>query len=184
MSSKYKDFRSISNEAITMLERLGASDKVAELRKAYEAAVLTGGVIVPELAGDKGQKLPPHCIVERRIVANLIAHMLAAGWLLHSVNDGEAVTGCATMSEAMELCFAVDEASLRFWKPLKREVRGATEEQLIDQYNGDLKHCHGVLLIFGNGNNGLDVISDWNYSDGDRDGFNKLMGAFDTEKFA
>ena len=60
----------------------------------------------------------------------------------------------------MEHVFAVDESSLRFQKP---------------GFN-----VHGVLLV---GGNGVDIISDWNYTDGDPDGFSACMDAFDAEQF-
>jgi len=62
----------------------------------------------------------------------------------------------------MELIFNLDEASLRFTKDGTKE--------------------HGVLLVLGN--DGLDVISDWNYSDGDHDGFHKAMESFNPEIYA
>ena len=40
---------------------------------------------------------------------------------------------------------------------------------------------HAVYLVLGND---LDIISDWNFTDGDPDGFNAAMEAFDTDKYS
>jgi hypothetical protein len=97
---------------------------------------------------------------ERRIVANLIAHMERAGWKVQGVHDGDGFDKAADMKAAMELIFNLDDAGLYFEK-------GGAE--------------HRVLLILGND---LDIISDWNYSEGDADGFNAAMEAFDAEDYA
>lgn len=97
---------------------------------------------------------------ERRIVANLIAHMEREGWKVQGVNDGDEFTETADMKSAMELIFDLDEAGLYFHK-------GGTE--------------HRVLLILGND---MDIVSDWNYSEGDADGFNAVMEKFDAEQYA
>lgn len=108
-------------------------------------------------------------VLERRIVANLIHHMQANGFRVHSVFDGEEHTkfGPEQPSEtalkgAMELVFNLDEVSLRF-------------------ISDDSPNEHGVWLILGNGQ---DIIADWNYSRDDVDGFNRIMEEFDTEDFA
>lgn len=129
-------------------------------------------VIVPVLDGEAGKYLPAHCYVERRIVANLIAHMQRAGFSVRNVYDGEDVhqirNGHApeAIKKAMEHIFAVDESSLRFRK--------------IEADHAKQWPAHGVLLI---GGNGVDIISDWNYTDGDPDGFSTAMDAFDAEQF-
>jgi hypothetical protein len=97
---------------------------------------------------------------ERRIVANLIAHMERAGWKVQGVHDGDGFDKAADMKAAMELIFNLDLARLYFEK-------GAED--------------HGVLLVLGND---MDIISDWTYSDNDSDGFNAAMEAFDVEQFA
>ena len=99
--------------------------------------------------------------VERRIVANLIAHLDAQGFSLHSIYDGETTTRVDNTKAAMELIFDLDEASLRFFS-----TRLTPDD------------WHGVLLVLGNG---VDIISDWNYYTDDRDGFNAAMDSFDTE---
>lgn len=116
---------------------------------------------VPELDHDRmmkerfGHEVGARGRLERRIVAGLCAHLEAAGFAPHSVYDGEEETRVSNAKEAMELVFNLDEASLRFAKPGHRE--------------------HGVLLVLGNGE---DLVSDWNYSKGDCDGFDAAMEAF------
>lgn len=136
-------------------------------------------VTVPVLDGDKGRTLPPHCYVERRIVAHLIAHMQKRGWQLHSVNDGEDVVPVSDTKSAMEAVFSVDESSLRFWRPWAQEQKAIGPEALYNQYN-EHPHIHGVLLVAGNG---VDIISDWNFKRNDTDGFSAAMEAFDAEQF-
>lgn len=97
---------------------------------------------------------------ERRIVANLIAHMERAGWKVQGVHDGDGFDKADTMKAAMELIFNLDLARLYFEK-------------------GDDEH--GVLLVLGND---LDIVSDWGYSEGDTDGFNAAMEKFDAEQYA
>lgn len=135
-------------------------------------------VVVPDLDHDAqmlsrfGCGVSPNGRLERRIVANLIAHIERAGFKVHSVNDGDELAPVSTAKEAMERVFAVDEASLRFY-------RGGRKGRGFDGLSND--DWHGVLLVLGNG---IDVISDWNYSEGDADGFDAAMNAFDAEVFA
>lgn len=119
-----------------------------------------------------GTVVRPSGRLERRIVANLIAHVLKAGFKLHSVNDGDEITPVRTMKAAMELIFNLDEASLRFYK-------GGRKGRTQDALQADA--WHGVLLVLGNG---CDIVSDWNYTEGDADGFCAAMDAFDAELFA
>lgn len=104
---------------------------------------------------------------ERRIVAALIAHLGAAGFRPVFVNDGEELTAVHDAKSAMELVFNLDQASLRFQRDLG-PIHG-------------LGAVHGVLLVLGNG---VDIVSDWNYTRGDFDGFDAAMNAFDAERFA
>lgn len=121
-------------------------------------------IAVPTLEIDRemltkyGRKVSPTGRLERRIVATLIAHLATKGFELHSVYDGEVETKVHQTKGAMELVFNLDEASLRF-----------------HPYPGDMTKWHGVLLVMGNGE---DIISDWNYSQGDADGFNAAMESF------
>jgi len=104
--------------------------------------------------------------LERSIVRGLIRHMKAAGFVAYRVNDGgEMVYVKGSEKAAMEAVFAVDESSLRFIPVSASALRGSLKAN----------YEHGVLLI---GGNGCDIISDWNYTDGDADGFNKAMDAY------
>ncbi len=123
-------------------------------------------VNVPDLDHDLmmakrfGHLITPTGRLERRIVANLIDHMQREGWTVQGVHDGDDFTEVNTMKGAMELIFNLDDAGLYFEK-------GGQE--------------HRVLLISGNG---IDMISDWNHSEGDADGFNAAMEKFNAEDFA
>ena len=97
--------------------------------------------------------------LERSIVRSLIRHLKTAGFNLHAVNNGEEVILVSKEAQALDHVFSVDESSLRF-----------------QDTNGAGRHLvHGVLLV---GGNGEDIISDWNYTDGDPDGFDKAMGTY------
>jgi hypothetical protein len=125
-------------------------------------------VIVPELDIDawflaRGTKVSPNGRLERRIVANLIAHLEAKGFEVVGTWDGEAAEKVSSAKEAMEFIFNLDEVSLRVGR------------------KGSGKDEHGILLIMGNG---IDIVSDWNYYSTDRDGFNAAMEEFDAEEFA
>jgi hypothetical protein len=113
--------------------------------------------------------------LEKSIVRALIAHMKRAGWSVFRINDGEELTYPKTIAEALDLIFNLDEASLRF-VPTNKLPTGKRAQQTRHL---TARHEHGVLLILGEG---VDCINDWNYSDGDADGFNAAMDAFDVEK--
>jgi hypothetical protein len=122
----------------------------------------TNNVVVPELEHDAmmarefGQKVGERGRTERRVVATLCALMLERGWVPVAVWDGERLEKTTDAKSAMEFIFNLDEASLRFAKP------------------SNPKNWHGVLLVLGNGE---DIVSDWNYSRDDADGFNADMEA-------
>jgi hypothetical protein len=105
-----------------------------------------------------GYPATPQNKLERRVAWNLIHHLEANGFQVSHVDDRDDVTKVATAKQAMELIFNLDEAILLVRKPGGREYR--------------------VLLIPGNG---VDLISDWNYTSGDPDRFNATMDAFDPE---
>lgn len=108
--------------------------------------------------------------LERRIVWNLIRHLEGAGFRVFRTFDGDEWRYPKTAKGAMELIFNLDEVSLRFIHAccgaLRKDHKEARE--------------HGVLLILGEG---VDCINDWNYTEGDSDGFNAAMDAFDVEQF-
>lgn len=103
-----------------------------------------------------------HNKVERAIIKALIAFLDGYGFKPTFVFDGEENVKCSTAEKAIEAITAVDESWLHF--KAGKGVLGA-----------GARKDHGVYLILGNGE---DVISDWRYSDGDADGFNKAMDAF------
>jgi hypothetical protein len=128
-------------------------------------------VIVPELDHDAmmlsrfGHRMSPNGRLERRIVANLIAHIEANGYVVDSVYDGEEDTSVTDMKSAMELIFNLDFARLY--------VRPKASSPFCD--------CHSIVLTLGEG---CDIVSDWTYSEGDKDGFDAAMDTFDADKFA
>jgi hypothetical protein len=153
-------------------------DAAFKAQSAVPAVFHPAPFMVPALAHDImmqerfGTKVSPTGRLERRIVAHLIDHVTRSGFALHSVNDGDEITPVATMQEAMEVIFNLDEASLRFYKG---GPKGATQAAL------ERDDWHGVLLVLGNG---VDIVSDWNYSAGDADGFGAAMEVFDAEQYA
>ena len=126
-------------------------------------------VRVPSLKIDKvlykDRPMLPRCRVERRIFANLLDHLMKAGFTLSSVWDGGEDTEVTTIKEAMEIAFNLDQCHVYFISPLCGK-----------------KVYRWVFFVFGN--DGVDCINDWGYMTGDADGFNKAMDAFDPEKFA
>jgi hypothetical protein len=123
-------------------------------------------IAIPSLKIDKvlykdGQ-IPPRGKIERRVFANLIDHLQKNGFTLKSVWDGETDTATATIKDAMEVAFNLDQCHLY--------MANAKGQQ------------HWVFFVFGN--DGWDAISDWSYATDDADGFNKAMEGFEAEDFA
>lgn len=134
-------------------KELEVDDAIVEALKACDAIVMDA----PALKGDT-EELSSNVKIERRIVWNLIDKLAAAGFLVVGVDDGEdKPVKCADAMAAMEAVFAVDDCRLLIKKP---GTRGSS---------------HAILLV---GGNGEDVISDWNYTTGDPDGFNAFMEGF------
>jgi nucleoside-diphosphate-sugar epimerase len=100
-------------------------------------------------------------LLERAIVWNLFQHLQARGWHVDKVDDGDAVHAVENAAEAMERVFAVEDARVTFRKLMRKR--------------------HTVVLI---GGNAEDIVSDWNYSEGDADGFNAAMEAFKADAIA
>lgn len=139
-------------------------------------------VEVPELDHDAmmsrkfGTKVGPRGRLERRIVAALVQHLDKAGFRPSHVWDGDTCTEVHDTKSVMELVFNLDEVSVRFiakGKPVPKP-----DEEDRNQFAEDER---GVLLMLGEG---CDIVADWNYDVGDRDGFNKAMKSFDAELFA
>lgn len=114
----------------------------------------------PALKCDDGVKISARGKLERRIIWGLIEHLAALGFIVRGVDDGEEYQKCATGESAMEVIFSVDDSRLCVRK------EGAK--------------THRILIVLGNG---IDCISDWNYTEGDPDSFNVAMDAFDPEQF-
>jgi hypothetical protein len=118
-------------------------------------------VVVPVLDIDKDRKLSPPAVLQRRIVANLLAHMAEAGWTVSQVYcDGEFIE-TPTAKDAMELIHGLDQSDLTFVN--------ASED------------AHGVRLI---PSNDVDMIVDWTFAENDPDGFGARMDEFDAELYA
>jgi hypothetical protein len=142
-------------------ESKSVAKRIAFQKPAVERVKITG---VPVLKVDEGRNVLPNGRLERRIVADLIAHLDVAGFVPAVVWDGEVEEPCSDAKSAMEFIFNLDEASVRFFR------RGHLDAG-----------WHGVLLVLGNG---IDIISDWNYLTNDTDGFNAAMESFDPEGVA
>lgn len=121
---------------------------------------------VPELDHDAmmakrfGHTLTARMRVERLIVWRLLEHLAANGFRVTAI-DSDDRERVRTPKAAMELIFDLDDSRVVVSKP------GGPE--------------HTVLLILGNGGMGEDLISDWTYTEGDPDGFNAAMDAFDVD---
>src|SRR6266487_503056 len=112
--------------------------------------------------------VPPHIIRERRIVWNLLKHLIKAGFKPINVDDGGETTHLSNvpmfaMKEAMELIFNLDEAHVLFLPISKLKPKA------IAQW---------VFLVLGND---LDVVSDWSLLPKGRDDFNAAMELFNAE---
>lgn len=101
--------------------------------------------------------LSPEDELTRRIVSKLMRYLGSKGFDVVAVVDEEERYETSDPAVAMGHIFAVGEASLRVW----REGGGSE---------------HGILLI---PSNGEDIISDWNYSVDDADGFENAMKNFE-----
>jgi hypothetical protein len=106
--------------------------------------------------------------LERRIVAALLAHLSRKGWDCVMAYDGEeeytfSPSEGNLRKAAMEIVFNLDDCFLHFAPDGKKKPR------------------HWVRVVLGNG---IDCISDWSYTEGDADGFNAAMDAFDVEMWA
>lgn len=125
--------------------------------------------------------------IERRIVQQLLRHMAARGWVPYCNDDGGAHVYCvANEAAAMKTVFSVDESRLHFIPAsvaASCPPKGTANKDARKQWRENFADasCHAVLLICGNGE---DIISDWSFADGDADGFNAAMEAFDSEKAA
>lgn len=110
------------------------------------------------MAARHGSRIRAEGRLERLVFWNVCAHLAANGWQPFMVYDGDDETKVSDAKAAMELAFNLDECHVHFRKGKAR---------------------HSVFFVFGN--DGPDVIADWRYSDGDADGFNATLEAFDAD---
>jgi len=104
----------------------------------------------------------PNEELTRRSVGKLIRYLGSKDFEIVGVWDEEEIYVTNDPATAMGHIFAVDETSLR-----------------VRSQIGNHGREHGILLTPGNGE---DIISDWNYSTNDVDGFNKVMRAFSSSE--
>lgn len=123
-----------------------------------------GSVDVPELEIDAtvlkrfGDKVSPQGRLERRIVANLLAHFQQNGYTVIAVDDSDEVRDCTGIKAVMEAVFDLDSAVLHV-----QEV--GTDRLML------------VQLEIGNG---FDMIVDFTADEQ----FQAVMEAFDPEVYA
>lgn len=134
----------------------GASDMTTTKLDLIQAPALDHDAM---MASRFGSKLDQRMLNERAVVWTLCQFLDGHGFDVISVHDGVESTKVSTAKEAMELLFNLDEGVLRVRK------QGFNRQQ-------------GIWFIFGNGNEGWDVISDHSYDDADIDGFNQVMDGF------
>ncbi len=97
---------------------------------------------------------------ESAMIRGLIRGLKKEGWLPTLVNDqGDELIKVKNETEAMDAVFAVDVSALGFSK-------------------GEAHHSFMIVL-----GNGVDCISDWNYSRDDADGFNALAERITDELY-
>ena len=113
----------------------------------------------------KDHPMPSHVRRERRIVWNLLKHLYSiGGWSAVKVYDGDEFIKVDDAHAALEIIFNLDDAYL-----------------YVGRNGQDAHRKHRIKLVLGND---LDIISDWNYTEGDPDGFNAAMEKFDAEVYA
>lgn len=145
--------------------------------------------------------------LERRITRAMLAHLATHGWKCACIWDSEQTVYPESEAEALAAIFNLDEASVRFIRadayPEFRTARclGAAPDPDYDltvyevmdhegviqrmpanegknDWGREDEQLHGVFLVLGEGE---DIVSDWNFTEGDPDGFNAAMEAFDAE---
>lgn len=141
-------------------------------------------VAVPTLNCDRalfqryGTTLKPWNRIERRIVANLIAHLDINGYRVIGVDDGdsenEAVpTPTGKAKDVMEVAFTVDSCDLL--------VRHKDAVTTIDEPGAV---THYIALHFNADKSGLNVIHNSVVHRGDASRFQPILDAFEAEVFA
>lgn len=104
---------------------------------------------------------------ERRVVWNLLNEIIADGWVISAVDDGEEVVKVGNDPvAALEAVFAVDESRI-----------------MVRSDDAARARAGSILIVLGN--SAEEVISDWGWADnaiGQQ--FDRFVESFDTEKYA
>jgi hypothetical protein len=106
----------------------------------------------------------PRGKIERRVVANLLAHLWANGFQPVELNDGEEETKVEGPQNTMELMFNLDECRVYF-------SHASAPERL-----------QWVFFVFGN--DGWDCICDYSAPEDNYNNWNAVMDAFNPEDYA
>lgn len=109
----------------------------------------------------------PRVRLEQRIVWNLLLELEKAGFTPHSVWDGEEETSTTSKKAVMEAVFNLDDARVYFAHRSRETVNG---------------RLHKVWVYLVMGNDGVDVISDYNATNWR--GFETVMDKFNPEVYA
>lgn len=105
---------------------------------------------------------------ERKVVYALLSQLVAAGFNIVDVDDGEDLTQITRgmgdqIKAAMEVLFNLDDCAMYVVKEGYKQ--------------------HYIRFVFGNADDGSEVVADFGYTEGDPDGFQKLMDEFEPEKY-
>jgi hypothetical protein len=91
----------------------------------------------------------------------IVEKAMDLGFMLQHIFDGENYLPIeGNIEEAHAVLEDLDDAQLCFLRGINGSATG-----------------HAVKLIFDNGNEGRDVVADWNYYEGDKDGFSAMMNS-------
>lgn len=115
-------------------------------------------VVVPALDIDVNRTLTTRSVLQRCIVANLLAHMSEGGWNASQVLVDGYFIKTPTVKAAMEQIHGLSVSDLTF----------------VDTN----ENSHFVRLI---PSNDLDMIVNWTSEEGDPDGFDALISEFNAE---
>ena len=97
-------------------------------------------------------------IGERKAVRRLVRHLQAAGWSVPKVWDGGEWVRTRTIGAVVDTVFSVDDS-------------------LIHAVKGEARH--NVYIVLGNAPDGSEIVCDYGFTDGDPDGFDAVMSAFE-----
>lgn len=118
-------------------------------------------VVAPDLDIDKGRELSPRDVLQRRIVANFLAHMSEGGWTVSQVYSHGSYIPTSTSKFAMEVIHTMAKPDLTF----------------VDAHG----NAHDVLLFPAKD---IDLIGPWTSAEGDADGFVACISQFDAKLYA